>query len=95
MTEVHPAQSIGRTGRNEEGATAALSLAKWLSLAASPTFAIMVLLTSLDGSPMDRLCSSGHGAPLSGMAIMCLLMSAFHSRPWLNLICGPRSNGEN
>ena len=45
-----------------------------------------------DGSgrePTDRLCSSGHGAPLSGMVTMYLLMSAFHSPPWLNLICGP------
>jgi len=60
-----------------------------LSLAAAPTFAIMALLTGLGGSPMDSLCSSGHGVPLSGMVTMYLLMSAFHSPPWLNLICGP------
>jgi hypothetical protein len=86
MTTAHPAQSTSSASRNEEGVAAAFSLAKWLSLAATPTFAIMALLTSLGGSPMDRLCSSGHGAPLSGMVTMYLLMSVFHSRSWLNLI---------
>jgi hypothetical protein len=41
------------------------------------------LLMGRGGSPMDRLCSSGHRAPLSGMVTMYLLMSAFHSPPWL------------
>jgi hypothetical protein len=84
MTEAHPAHSTGGASRDDEGATAALGLAEWLCLAATPTFAIMALLTGLGGSPMDRLCSSGHGAPLSGMVTMYLLMSAFHSPPWLN-----------
>jgi hypothetical protein len=92
MSEAHPAHST--VSRDDEGATAAFSF-EWLRLAATPTFAIMALLTGLGGSPMDRLCSSGHGAPLSGMVTMYLLMSAFHSPPWLNLICGPRSKGEN
>ena len=68
---------------------AALGLAEWLCLAATPTFAIMALLTGLGGSPTDKLCSSGQGAPVNGMVTMYLLMSAFHSPPWLNLICGP------
>jgi hypothetical protein len=89
MTQTHPAHSIGGASRDDEGATAALGLAGWLRLAATPTFGIMALLTGLGGSPMGSLCWSGHGAPLSGMAIMYLLMSAFHSPPWLNLICGP------
>jgi hypothetical protein len=67
---------------------ATAGLAEWLRLAATPTFAIMALLTSLGGSPMERLCSSGHGAPLNGMAAMYLLMSAFHSPPWLSLVRG-------
>ncbi len=92
MTKTHPAQSTSAS-RNEDGAAAALGPAKWLCLAATPTFAIMALLTSLGGSPMDTLCSSGHGAPLSGMVIMYLLMSAFHSPPWLNLLSG-RAPGE-
>ena len=59
-----------------------------LSLAAAPTFAIMALLAEVDGGSIsDMLCSAAHGAsPLSGMVPMYLLMSAFHSAPWLKLI---------
>ena len=89
MTEVDPAHATGDASRDDEGATAALGLAGWLGLAATPTFATMALLTGLGGSPMDSLCLSRHGAPLNGMLAMYLLMSAFHSPPWLRLICGP------
>ena len=89
MSGVHPARSTGGASRDDQGATAALGLAEWLCLAATPTFAIMALLTCLGGAPMDRLCSSGHGALPSGMVVMYLFMTAFHSPPWLNLICGP------
>lgn len=58
-----------------------------LALAASPTFAIMALLTgALDGGPTETLCSAAHASPLSGMVTMYLLMSAFHAAPWLKLI---------
>ena len=67
----------------------ALVVAKWLRMAASPVFTIMALLTSLDASPMDSVCSHGH-ASLSGMVPMYLLMSTFHSAPWLNLLFGGR-----
>jgi len=65
-----------------------LGIAGWLSLAAAPTFAVMALLTGvLGGGAPDMLCSAAHGAsPLSGMVPMYLLMSAFHSAPWLKLI---------
>jgi hypothetical protein len=65
----------------------------WLCLAAAPTFAIMALLTGiLGGSPTDMLCATAQDAsPLSGMATMYVLMSAFHSAPWLKLIFGRRS----
>jgi hypothetical protein len=76
MTEAHPVHSTGGASRDDEGATAALGLAKWLCLAAAPTFVIMDVLTGRGGSPMDRLCSSGHGAPLSRRVTMYLLMSA-------------------
>ena len=89
MTEAHPAHSTGGASRDDEGTTA-LGLAEWLCLAATPTFAIMALLTGLGGSPMDTLCLSGRGAPLSGMIPMYLLMSAFHSPPWLKLVFGRR-----
>ena len=62
--------------------------ANWLCLAAAPTFAIMALLTAFAwvGSP-DMLCAAAqHASPLSGMAAMYWLMSAFHSAPWLKLI---------
>jgi len=63
-----------------------------LSLAAAPTFAIMALLTGvLGGGPVDALCSVAGASPLSGMVPMYLLMSAFHSAPWLKLISSRRS----
>src|SRR5262245_44965439 len=37
---------------------------------------------------MDRLYSTGQGAPLSAMVSMFLLMSALHLPPWVNLNCG-------
>ena len=66
--------------------------AHWLSLAAAPSFAIMALLTGIAaGGAMDMVCSLGRGSALSGMVPMYLLMSAFHSAPWLKLIAGRRS----
>ena len=93
MTEIEiHAVKVPRGARldEEDKAAAAVGVAKWLCLATTPTFAIMALLTGLDGSPMDRLCSSGLGTPLSGMVPMYLFMSAFHSPPWLKLIFGRR-----
>jgi hypothetical protein len=83
----HPARSRG-VGDNGESATSAIGLARWLHLAATPTFAIMALLTAVNGRTMESLCSSEHGGPLSGMVTMYILMTVFHSRPWLNLIAG-------
>ena len=73
------------------GIAAALGAADWLCLAAAPTFATMALLTSvLGGGPADMLCSAAPDASLlSGMVPMYLLMSAFHSAPWLKLISQP------
>ena len=64
-----------------------------LSVAAAPTFAIMALLTGIqDGSMPVMLCSSAHASSsLTGMVPMYLLMSAFHSAPWLKLIANWRS----
>ena len=63
-------------------------LTDWLCLAAAPTFAIMALLAGGFGDgQMSMMCSTAPDAsPLSGMAAMYLLMSAFHSTPWLKLI---------
>src|SRR5712671_2725969 len=69
-----------------------LGAAEWISLAAAPTFAIMAVLTgTLGGGPPDTFCSAAHRAsPLSGMVLMYLLMSAFHSASWLKLISSRR-----
>jgi len=76
------------TLRYERGSAAVLGAADWLCLAAAPTFAMMALLTGvLGGGPPEMLCSTAQGgSPLSGMVPMYLLMSAFHSAPWLKLI---------
>jgi len=79
--------------RAASGNAAALGAADWLCLAAAPTFAIMALLAGVrgGGSP-DMLCSAAQDtSPLSGMVPMYLLMSAFHSAPWLKLISSRRS----
>jgi hypothetical protein len=77
--------------RSETGCrsdAAALGAAGWLGLAAAPTFAVMALLTYVSGGDADMMCSAAHGvSPLSGMVPMYLLMSAFHSAPWLKLLC--------
>jgi hypothetical protein len=68
-------------------------LAKWLGLAASPTFAAMALLTSVGNAPMVAICSGMPGFPLGGMVPMYLLMSVFHATPWLRLIAGRPTPG--
>jgi hypothetical protein len=70
-----------------------LGAADWVCLTAAPTFAIMALLTGIPGhGPLDAFFSAPHDAsPLSGMVLMYLLMSAFHSAPWLKLLFSRRS----
>ena len=69
-----------------------VSADRLLSLVAAPTFAIMALLTGVGGGPPDMICSTAQDAfPLSGMVPMYLLMSAFHSAPWLKLISSRRA----
>lgn len=79
--------------RQESGGMAARGAADWLRLAAAPTFAIMALLTgALGDSHPSSLCSVTQVAsPLTGMGTMYLLMSAFHSAPWLKLMAGRRA----
>jgi hypothetical protein len=77
------------TGDERLPATA-VAIPQWLSLAAAPTFAIMALVTGVHGGgPHDVLCAAAQDAsPLDGMVGMYLLMSVFHSAPWLKLIVG-------
>jgi hypothetical protein len=79
------------------GNAAALGAADWLCLAAAPTFAIMALLTGIPGGGPDMLCAGAQEASaLSGMVPMYVLMSAFHSAPWLKLISGaPRTHARS
>jgi hypothetical protein len=92
VSEVYSGGSDRGAIRHESRNVAGLGVADWLCLAASPTFAIMALLTgALGGSPPDMLCSAAQEvSPLSGMVPMYLLMSAFHSAPWLKLISSRR-----
>jgi hypothetical protein len=73
----------GTLGR--EGGDAAAGLARHLSLAAAPTFAIMALLEGAFGVGLsDTLCvATPRVLPLNGMVVMYALMSVFHAAPWL------------
>ena len=84
------------TDSAQAGVTASLGVAEWLGFAATPSFALMAVLTvGHHGSPTDTLCSAAHdgsmlGQMLGGMLPMYVLMSAFHSAPWLKLISSPQ-----
>jgi hypothetical protein len=82
--------SQGCSGGSDGGATrrsaAALRVAGALALAASPTFAIMALLTGIMGSGSSEMVGMAHASQMSGMVTMYLLMSAFHLAAWLKLI---------
>jgi uncharacterized membrane protein (GlpM family) len=62
--------------------------ADWLALAAAPTFALMAALTVVRDSGAHQMgCSAAmHMSPLTGMALMYVLMSGFHFTSWLKLI---------
>jgi hypothetical protein len=92
MTDGYPANSTGGANCGDDGAAAARGMAKWLGLAAAPTFAIMALLTvALGDGNMAMMCSSTpYPSSLGGMVPMYLLMSACHSAPWLKLMAGRR-----
>ena len=62
-----------------------MALHGWLSLAATPTFAITALLTMIDDAGRSgMLClTAPEASPINGMVAMYFLMSAFHLGPWL------------
>ena len=87
MSQTCHSSASGAVRYDGEGATVVSGITKWLSLAAAPTFAIMALLAAVAGSgPQGSLCSATVLPLVGGMAPMYLLMSAFHSAPWLRLI---------
>ena len=67
-------------------------VAAWLSLAATPTFAAMALVTHLlEAQTGAAFCGPApEASPLGGMVVMYLLMSGFHLGPWLKLAAGER-----
>lgn len=74
-------------GARGHGAKAVLSgAAEWLHLMAAPTFAMMALVTGNTGDSAMAMICSHDASPLSGMAAMYGLMSAFHLGPWLRLM---------
>jgi hypothetical protein len=88
MTMTHSVNALGDATGVAECHAAAFGITEWLSLAATPTFAIMALLEDFFGREApDVLCATGHGmSALSGMVPMYLLMSVFHSGHWLKLV---------
>ena len=99
MSTACPIDAAGDTRREAGGSIAALGPAKWLGLAATPTFAIMAVLTGMfGGGGMDMLCSAGQGSLLQGslldgMVPMYVLMSAFHAPAWMKLFASRRRLG--
>jgi hypothetical protein len=85
----HHDSRIAREETERRSHAAGLGATGWLGLAAAPTFAVMALLTYVTGGDADMMGSAAHGmSSLSGVVPMYLLMGAFHSAPWLKLICG-------
>ena len=82
MSDIHS----GTGSTIPEGTT--LGIADWLCLAAAPTFALMALLTCVFSGDAAMLCMGANASPLTGMAAMYLLMSAFHLAPWLRVVSG-------
>ncbi len=78
--------------RDEIGVVTALAIAKWLRLAAAPTFMTMALLTVvLDRSLPNPFCTAPGSVSAGGMAPMYALMAAFHLGPWLKLVSRRRN----
>jgi hypothetical protein len=94
MTTACPASVGGGAGRDSERAAAARGVAHWLSLAATPTFAIMALMTAVLGGASGVLCTAQDASSLTGMVPMYLLMSVFHVTPWLKLMSAGRQNND-
>ena len=89
MSDIH-SRTGGVSSENIDAST--LGIADRLCLAAAPTFAVMALLTCIVSGDAAMLCLGANASPLTGMAAMYLLMSAFHLAPWLRVISGRSGN---
>lgn len=69
--------------------SAALAASGWLSLAATPTFVVMTLITGQASGSVGGLCAAR--SPSDGMAAMYALMALFHAAPWLRLVAPRRA----
>jgi hypothetical protein len=80
----------------EGGPSLAHHPAQRRGFATTPTFAVMALCAAIrNGSVPDKMCIAVHGtSPLGGMVPMSLLMSAFHSTPWLRLFSRQAGDGQ-
>ena len=86
------ARASGTTRGEGESIVAAPDTARWLHLAAAPTFAVMALSTVvLDSGGQGALCAAVGSAGFNGMVPMYLLMTLFHLTPWLKLISRRRA----
>jgi hypothetical protein len=76
---------------NKPGARAwqARGAARWLSLAASPTFALMAWMAANHAPPIAVCSPASSVLPIDGMTTMYGLMSLFHLSPWLKLASSP------
>ncbi|GLS29754.1 hypothetical protein GCM10007937_14620 [Mesorhizobium albiziae] len=89
MTGMGDERPAGEVDPLEVGTAPTRRVADWLCLAATPTFAVMAVLTAAGGP--DIICSAMPDAsPLSGMGLMYVLMSIFHLAPWLKLAASRR-----
>ena len=72
----------GRTGSFDSSPVPA----RWLGLAATPTFALMACMTAVGSSDISLCSVTPAFFPINEMAFMYVLMSVFHLSPWLKLI---------
>jgi len=88
------ASFAGLSADSKRSKPVARRVAAWLGILATPTFAALAVLTYVDkGSAMHTMCGVD-APPMAGMDAMYLLMSVFHSAPWLKLVA-KRTNPRN
>lgn len=89
-----PGKRPSATAKMRSGETVAIGAAGWLSLAATPVFAVMALLNAMsaDGRPAALCSQAGLPSLLTGMGPMYLLMATFHLHPWLRFMSNAKSD---